>query len=237
MLPKNTQDKSKDKPKAFILTTATQPGAANTLYLYGDVWDAENYGELVMQIDQLAAGTTLVMRINSLGGDVYAGWGLVQALLRARSRSVTIDAYIDGVAASMATAIMMTASKVTAASNAQVLIHEARGLVWGTETEMLQSAAELKSINTGLLALYVAKTGKTEAEIQALMTQDRWLNAQESLTWKLIDAIADPVLPQAQRNGHHLPIGDCIFHILGFITLRESGVGLRALTAVYGTGG
>jgi ATP-dependent protease ClpP protease subunit len=127
-----------------------------TLYLYDMLvstdMDAEWWGgvsaqALVPQIDQLDVDV-IHLRINSPGGDVFAGQAIAAALERHKAKVV---AHIDGLAASAATAIAVAADEVLMASGAMFMIHNAWTIAIGDKNDFLECAALLEKVD-GTLA-------------------------------------------------------------------------------------
>ncbi len=138
------------------------------------------------------------IRINSGGGSVFEGFTIFNALRASKSH---IETFIDGVAASMGTVIAMAGHRVHMSRNARFMTHRASGLAIGNADDMRQNAELLESVEKSICSIYSAKTGKTPDECKTtyLTTQDRWLDADQALSEKLIDSIydADPVsIPQ-----------------------------------------
>lgn len=79
-----------------------------------------------------ASGEDIVMRINSPGGDVFAGWGIIAKMCE-RTMDTTIKA--DGFVASMAANICLYGSKVECLDVTKFLFHRADGPVSSPEDQ------------------------------------------------------------------------------------------------------
>jgi len=142
-------------------------------------------------VQQLSAISTpsITVRINSPGGDVFDGLAIYDAL---EAHAATIETVVEGLAASAASFIALAADKVTMAENALMMIHQAWGFAIGNKADMLDMATTLEKIDGQLAAIYAGQTGKTQAEMLALMagaSDGTWFTADEAKTIGLVDEI------------------------------------------------
>ena len=134
-----------------------------------------------------AGGGHVVVTINSYGGDVTAGQE-IYTMLRAYPGTVTIS--IQSVAASAA-AIIAMARESEMSPVAQLMIHNVSSTARGDYRDMEHAAEVLRNSNQALAAALIEKTGKTEAEILALMDHESWYTAQQAVAAGFVDRIAD----------------------------------------------
>jgi ATP-dependent Clp protease, protease subunit len=132
----------------------------------------------------------LTVRINSPGGSVFDGVAIYNALKR---HDAAITVWIDGIAASIASMIAMAGDEVVMPENAMLVLHDPSGLVAGTASDMRAMAEALDRMKAGMVAAYRDKSGRDDAEIEALMAAETWLSAQEALELGLADRIEQPV--------------------------------------------
>jgi ATP-dependent Clp endopeptidase proteolytic subunit ClpP len=139
-------------------------------------------------IDELkkVAGKKLTVRINSPGGVVTEGLAIFNALKRHKG-GVIVE--IDALAASMATYIALAGAPLRMAENAFFMIHNVNGGAYGTPAEMRQAADVAEKIQKGIVAAYVAKTGKTAEEVEEKMDEETWFTAEEAKDFGFIDEI------------------------------------------------
>jgi ATP-dependent protease ClpP protease subunit len=139
-------------------------------------------------LDQAGVFSRIKLRINSPGGDAFEGVAIGN-VLKAAGRP--IDVCIDGIAASAASIIAMCGGTITMASNAMMMIHKAWSACIGNCDDMRKMAETLDSIDSGAIAqTYVDKTGRSMAEILAMMAEETWLSARECLDMGFATAIA-----------------------------------------------
>jgi ATP-dependent Clp endopeptidase proteolytic subunit ClpP len=132
----------------------------------------------------------LTVRINSPGGSVFDGVAIYNALKR---HDAAITVWIDGIAASIASMIAMAGDEVVMPENAMLMVHDPSGLVMGTAADMRAMAEALDKMTTGMVAAYRDKSGRSDAEIEALMRNETWLSAEEAVAFGLADRVEQPV--------------------------------------------
>lgn len=165
-----------------------------TLYLYDMIVatdaDAEWWGGvsaqgLVPKIDQLDVDV-IHLRINSPGGDVFAGQAIAAALERHKAKVV---AHVDGLAASAATAVAVAADEVQMTVGAMFMIHNAWTIAIGDKNDFLEVAALLEKVDGTLADRYAAHTGKPAKELRELMDAETWFTAEEAVEFGFADAV------------------------------------------------
>lgn len=137
--------------------------------------------------------------IDSPGGDVFEGvtiFNVIRDFAR-NNPSVKITTYIQGMAASMASAIALAANavsdsnKVIAEDNSIFMIHDAWGYVIGNENDMREAAEYFAMIDSMLSSIYMRKTGKSENDIRSMMDAETWLWGKNILEAGFVDEIID----------------------------------------------
>jgi ATP-dependent Clp protease protease subunit len=142
------------------------------------------------ELKALGPVAALAVRINSPGGSVFDGVAIYNALKRHDAR---VTVWIDGIAASIASVIAMAGDEVIMPENAMLMIHDPSALVIGTAADMRGMAEALDKMKAGMVAAYRDKSGRDDAEIEALMRDETWLSAKEALNLGLADRIEQPV--------------------------------------------
>lgn len=109
-----------------------------SILLYGDIGDS--YGTITSSqiARELMAAEAVYkninIRINSVGGEVYTGIAIFNAL-RASNANITI--YVDGVAASMASVIALCGKPVYMSQYARLMLHSVSGGCYGNTKEII----------------------------------------------------------------------------------------------------
>jgi len=155
--------------------------------LYGDIGNWKNNGNTLS--DTLASiektgCKELTIRMHSYGGSVFEGNVMFNAMQRS---DMKIKVIIDGIAASMASIIIMAADEVEIAENGFVMIHTPSGFTQGNAKAHEQSTKLLNDLETNFSNLYAAKTGLSVDQIKEKWFDgsDHWLNADEAVRLKI----------------------------------------------------
>jgi ATP-dependent Clp endopeptidase proteolytic subunit ClpP len=142
------------------------------------------------ELKALGPVSELMVRINSPGGSVFDGVAIYNALKR---HNAAITVWVDGIAASIASMIAMAGDEVVMPENAMLMLHDPSGLVMGTASDMRIMAEALDRMKAGMVAAYRNKSGRDDAEIEALMQAETWLSAQEAVALGLADRVEESV--------------------------------------------
>lgn len=120
----------------------------------------------------------ITLRINSPGGDVFAGVAIYNDLV-AHKGKVRVE--VTGVAASIASIIAMAGSEIAIADNAFFMIHNSRTFTAGTSEELREIAAVLTKIDDAMSRTYASRTGTGIRSIKKMMDDETWMNGKEAL--------------------------------------------------------
>jgi ATP-dependent Clp protease, protease subunit len=142
------------------------------------------------ELKALGPVAELTVRINSPGGSVFDGVAIYNALKR---HNAVITVWVDGIAASIASMIAMAGDEVVMPENAMLMLHDPSALVLGTASDMRAMAEALDKMTAGMVAAYRDKSGRSDAEIEALMRDETWLSAEEAVALGLADRVEEPV--------------------------------------------
>lgn len=142
--------------------------------------------EMVKDLAELDVAT-IDVRINSVGGQVFEGLAIFNALDRHPAKVTT---HIDGMAASIASIVALAGAEVRIAENAFMMIHNPWGVEIGDANDMRKKAEILDKLGGSLVDIYSAKTEKSEKVVRAWMDEETWFNAEESLEAGLVDEVA-----------------------------------------------
>lgn len=124
--------------------------------------------------------------INSPGGDVQAGQE-IYSILKDIKNPVTIN--VQSMAASAASMVAMAGDTVKMSPVALLMIHNASTCTSGDYRDMQHTADVLQTVNTAIMQAYIAKTGKTEAELREMMDKETWLTANQCIEHGFADEI------------------------------------------------
>lgn len=149
-----------------------------------------------------AKGKPVAVRIASPGGSVADALDIFQQF---RDHG-QVTAYLYGPVASAATIIAMGAAKVVMSRYSLFLVHKVRSWTdqWGyfNADEITALIDALKKQQDGndkfdnvLVAMYCNKTGKSAPEIKSLLSEDKWMSAEEAKVWGFVDEVTDDGKP------------------------------------------
>lgn len=174
-------------PKQFY-RFATNEAGSNELYLEGVIASESWYDDEVSpkqfreELEKYSGPITV--RINSPGGDVFAGMQIYN-MLKDRSGDVTV--IVDALAASAASFIAMAGDKIIMNTGSMMMIHKASTIAWGNEDEMQDVIEMLRKVDDSIIAVYAARTGKSEDEIKQLLADETWMTADEAVEMGFAD--------------------------------------------------
>lgn len=147
------------------------------------------------QLKAVPNARNITLNIDCPGGDCNDGFTIYDAIT-GTGAEVTVN--ITGLAASMASVIMLAGKTINIAENGRVMIHRVTGGASGNADEMDAAAKLMKQFEDRIVGLYIARTGKDEEEIRDLMKAQMgtWFFGQEA-----VDAgFADKVIKSQARN-------------------------------------
>ena len=184
----------------------TRTGSEAELSMYGEVvqtrpvdfWTGEPItgdfiaqDEIIRDLEALKGIDHLTVRINSVGGDYYAGLAIRNRL---RSLGIKVDTVNDSLAASAGSIILQGASgggkrKVYAAS--ATMVHGVSGFMYGYYNAG-QLTQALNQLGTGdkLAAKCYAESGTvSEEDAAAAMAAETWMSGEEAVEKGFADEV------------------------------------------------
>ncbi|MFJ1213288.1 head maturation protease, ClpP-related [Burkholderia pyrrocinia] len=167
-------------------------GKVAEIRIYSEIgfWgvDAERF---ISQLDAAAAGaSSIVVAINSMGGDVFDAFTIYNALRRYEGK---VKGRVDGIAASAASLVLMACDEIEMPENAMLMIHHPHTITAGEAGDFRRIADLLDNASAGILAAYVNRSGMSEDEVRAMMDAETWLTAAQAKEKGFCDTIEAPV--------------------------------------------
>lgn len=157
------------------------------ILFYGDIvsteWDRWMPEDTTpMNVKQLAdeiGDSDVDIRINSGGGDVFAGFAICNILKGLKGKKTV---YIDGLAASIASVIAMAGDTIVMPENSFLMIHKPWSKNIGNADDFRKLADTLDNIEKGIMSTYMSRAaeGVTEDKLSELVQAETWLNAKEA---------------------------------------------------------
>ena len=164
-----------------------------TVWLYDMIVSDSFFGgvsaiDFAREMTAINAGT-IHLRINSPGGEVFAAQAMSQII---REHDAHIIAHIDGLAASSASWVALSADEVVIAPGGMIMIHNAQTIAYGDSRDLNETASLLEKVDGILVATYVEATGQDAQQITDWMDAETWFSAEEALQYRFADRIAKP---------------------------------------------
>lgn len=167
------------------------------VFIYGDIgsWmDGLTANDFAREVVALDVGN-LNVRLNSGGGSVFEGQAIYNTLSQHKAR-VTVT--IDGVAASIASVIAMAGDEIRITEGSHIMVHKPWSMAMGDADSMRKEAEVLDSLESGIIDIYAARTGKNTKQLTDWVSAETWFKGQAA-----VDAgFADSVIPAKRRENY-----------------------------------
>lgn len=136
------------------------------------------------------ANKDITMYINSPGGSVTAMWSIIDTMNLVKSDVSTV---CIGLAASAASVILSagTKGKRYILPHAEVMIHQPLGGTKGQASDMEIAVKQILKTKEDLLKYLAARTGQPNKQLEKDMDRDKFMNAEESLKYGIVDKIIE----------------------------------------------
>jgi ATP-dependent Clp endopeptidase proteolytic subunit ClpP len=137
------------------------------------------------------------LHINCVGGEIFDGMAIYNTI---KKHNGTVTAYIEGLAASMGSVIPLAADKVVMSENSLLMIHNAWGGAVGEAKDMRKRADMLEKLSGEIANIYEKKTVLDRVEIDQMMNDETWFNAEEAMKAGFVDVISDSIQVAAKYD-------------------------------------
>lgn len=186
--------RNRSRGRFEVAKAADEAEDSATIYLYDAIVDSDEdaywYGgvsaESVVKTLHHMKAQTIHLHVNSPGGSVFGGRAIEQAI---RSYKGEVIAHVDGLAASAASFLIMSAGRVLMAPGAFLMIHNSWTFALGNAPELRKTADLLDQIDSSLVQTYATRTGVEPDEIASMMAAETWIGADDAVRMKFADAI------------------------------------------------
>lgn len=129
-------------------------------------------------LKELGDVSTINLSINSGGGSVFDGIAIYNML---KSHKATVNVYVEGLAASIASVIAMAGDTITMRSGSMMMVHMPWTLSQGNAEEMRKTADTLEKTGDSIVDIYSERTGIPSDDIRNIMNEETWLSAEEAV--------------------------------------------------------
>lgn len=143
-------------------------------------------------------GRTLELHLNSPGGDVFEGVAIASVI---QSMNARVVAVVDGMAASIASLIAVSADEVRIGASAFMMIHRPWAVSAGNSDDLRATGSLLDSVQAMLLDAYERKAPAAGREsLSDMIVAETWLTAAEAVAVGLADVIVEGATPVAMAD-------------------------------------
>ncbi len=129
------------------------------------------------------------VHLNSLGGDVFDGVAIYNAL---RTHPAEVHTVVDSMAASIASVIAQAGDKRVMVTHSQMMVHDAWGIAVGSADDMRKYAETLEKQSDLIAEIYAERSGRTVKYYRGLMADETWMTHDEAVTHGLADTVHAP---------------------------------------------
>lgn len=176
--------------------------------------------EFLNDLEKVKNRSKLTIRINSPGGDLYAGLAIMNRLSELKGDVITI---VDGLAASAASIILQGGKKRKVHNGSMVMIHGASTFLFGNynAAKLEEAVKQLDAANRAAAEAYAQRTGIDKNEIDSIMAKTDWMTGQEAIDKKFADELIDTgnVSMSISADNAYLSVNGIVMPTLGFETL------------------
>lgn len=166
---------------------------SSEINLFGEIGESWFSEGITMQSvsDQIKnlASESIILNISSLGGDVNHALAIHDIL---KTHKAKVTANVIGATASAGTIVALGADEVKMSENALFLVHNAWTISAGNAEDMRKTANDLDTFDSRIVNIYKKKTKKNKAEIEKLMSEEKWITADEAKDFGFIDSVYKP---------------------------------------------
>jgi ATP-dependent protease ClpP protease subunit len=124
------------------------------------------------------------LHISSMGGSVFEGIAIYNFL-----KSKSVEVYVEGIAASIASVIAMCGRKIYMNKSSMMMIHNPWLWEGGEADEMRKKADMLDQIKSAIVEAYKERTRLSKSELEKMMDEETWLNAAECVKKGFADEV------------------------------------------------
>lgn len=203
-------DKVKKSNPKFFEMKLSENKKVGEVFIYGEItkYAWEEYGEksakiFQQELEELGDVETINLYVNSPGGSVFEGVAIHNMLKRHKARVI---AYVDALAASIASVIIMAADEIRMPSNSMLMIHNPWTIAIGNAAELRKEADDLDRIGESAIISYLEKAGDKleEEKLREMLDAETWLTADEAYQYGLCDVVEEANDMAASINEKHL---------------------------------
>ena len=151
-------------------------------------------------------GEDIIVRLSTIGGDVFDGADIVNLFMdhRRDNPNIKMDLEIKAIAASYGSALMSAGvwDSIGISRVSAFMMHNARTFLFGDSQELEAAIVFLDGLDTAYRALYSDQSGKSIEEVTQLMNAETWFFGQQIID----EGFADKIITMEDEGGDPLPL-------------------------------
>ena len=164
------------RDRIIMVSGPIEPAMANTIVAQLLFLESEN------------PNADISLYINTPGGDVTAGWAIMDTMQYIKPDVSTIGM---GLVASMGTVLLAAGAKGKrfVLPNTEIMIHQPSSGTQGKVTDMDIYMKEMQRVKQLFIKQMAGFTGRKEKEVFDAMERDNWMSAEDAKKFGLFDEI------------------------------------------------
>jgi len=164
------------RDRIIMVSGPIEPAMANTIVAQLLFLESEN------------PNADISLYINTPGGDVTAGWAIMDTMQYIKPDVSTIGM---GLVASMGTVLLAAGAKGKrfVLPNTEIMIHQPSSGTQGKVTDMEIYMKEMQRVKQLFIKQMAGFTGRKEKEVFDAMERDNWMSAEDAQKFGLFDKI------------------------------------------------
>ena len=164
------------RDRIVMISGQIEPAMANTVVAQLLFLESEN------------PNADISLYINTPGGDVTAGWAIMDTMQYIKPNVSTIGM---GLVASMGSVLLAAGAKGKrfVLPNTEIMIHQPSSGTQGQVTDMEISLRETQRVKKMIIQQMAEFTGRKEKEVFEAMERDNWMDAEGAKKFGLVDGI------------------------------------------------
>ena len=184
----------------------------NDIYIYKPIGERteDNWAEVITAEDianQIGwiDGEEVRVHVNCPGGSYFSGMAIFHSLNACEKKIIMI---IEGMAASMASIIILAGNEIVMSPFARIMTHRICGQASGNADTIRMEADQMEKFEQSMLEIYGRRTGLTSEECRTkfMADTDTWFTAEEAVAAKLADRIEEGTLKAPMKEKMNDPM-------------------------------
>lgn len=156
------------------------------IYIYSEVGGFDVNAKSFINELKAVKDKNIDVHINSLGGSVFDGLAIYNAL---KTHPLKVVTKVEGICASIASVIAMAGDQIEMAENSLFMIHNPFAMSGGDANELRKTADILDKIRNEIADIYASKSKHDSQHYINLMDVETWFNSSETLELGLANTI------------------------------------------------